>query len=110
MIRVQYGDCRLLVQGHAGQAEYGRDIVCAAVSVLVLTLLRALLEAERVNQVRGLKYQARAGHAGVSCEPTKAVRRLFDFTKKGLDALASRYPQYIRIREGTPHKRALFPK
>lgn len=32
------------VEGHAGQAEHGEDIVCAAVSVLTISILNGLTE------------------------------------------------------------------
>lgn len=45
MIKVTYGSREppsLIIKGHANYAEYGKDIVCAAVSVLFETLVEAL--------------------------------------------------------------------
>lgn len=45
MIRITYSSREppaLTIKGHANYAEYGKDIVCAAVSVLFETLVEAL--------------------------------------------------------------------
>ena len=44
MTRVQYdrAGLRMQMEGHAGAGEYGRDIVCAAESILLLVLERQL--------------------------------------------------------------------
>lgn len=42
MIKVENTKARLTVSGHAGYAEHGKDIVCSAVSILVLTLIESL--------------------------------------------------------------------
>lgn len=56
MIQIRYvetGDSRsLLVEGHAGYAPAGQDIVCAAVSVLTCTLAQCLQEIERKGHIR----------------------------------------------------------
>lgn len=42
MIKVENTKARLTVSGHAGYAEHGKDIICSAVSILVLTLIESL--------------------------------------------------------------------
>lgn len=42
MIRVQRAKNRITIAGHAGYAESGRDIVCAAVSVLTYNLQESI--------------------------------------------------------------------
>ena len=48
MTRVSYDrvGLRMKIAGHANYGEYGRDIVCAAESILMLTLARQLEELE----------------------------------------------------------------
>lgn len=43
MIEAIYDESKgtLTVQGHAGAGEYGRDLVCAAASILVHTAIKA---------------------------------------------------------------------
>ena len=42
MIQVMVRDNEISVKGHAGFAPHGRDLVCAAVSALTLTLAESL--------------------------------------------------------------------
>ena len=42
MIKIESEKDRLRVSGHAGYAEVGKDIVCSAVSILVVTLVESL--------------------------------------------------------------------
>lgn len=42
MIAVEVAENRITVIGHAGYAEPGKDIVCAAVSVLTQNLIKSL--------------------------------------------------------------------
>lgn len=37
MINIKVGNNKVILQGHAGYAEKGQDIICAAVSILVST-------------------------------------------------------------------------
>lgn len=36
--------CGFLVEGHAGYDKYGRDIICASVSVLVINTINSIME------------------------------------------------------------------
>jgi len=42
MIKVKVGKRNILITGHAGYDEYGKDIVCAAVSSVVLCSVEAV--------------------------------------------------------------------
>ena len=42
MIEVKRGTDRITIKGHAGYADAGNDIVCAAVSALAQTLIRSI--------------------------------------------------------------------
>ena len=42
MIKVKVGKRNILITGHAGYDEYGKDIVCAAVSSVVLCSVEAI--------------------------------------------------------------------
>ena len=53
----------LSVKGHAGFAPAGRDIVCAAVSVLVSELSLALEQAAESGEIRVLQNQVQSGKA-----------------------------------------------
>lgn len=64
MIVVNITQTGLTVDGHAGYAETGNDIVCAAVSALAQGLIHSLdaLTDDRIS------YQVRDGHIGIEYE------------------------------------------
>lgn len=64
MIVVNITQTGLTVDGHAGYAETGNDIVCAAVSALAQGLIHSLdaLTDDRIS------YQIRDGHIGIEYE------------------------------------------
>lgn len=64
MIVVNITETGLTVDGHAGYAETGNDIICAAVSALAQGLVHSLnvLTDDRIS------YQIRDGHIGIEYE------------------------------------------
>lgn len=92
MIEAAIGERVLLVRGHAGYDENGRDIVCAAVSALVYTLVGTLEDGGRLGSS-----VLRAGLAVV--EGTGECGREFAMTGQGLRLLARQYPEYISVKE-----------
>ncbi|MBX6377454.1 MAG: ribosomal-processing cysteine protease Prp [Clostridia bacterium] len=87
----------LQVEGHAGYAEYGRDIVCAAVSVLAQTA--ALGCRERL----GLQPRVRQdpGFFSLELEEADRVRAedLLEIVLLGLRAVARSHPDHVTIRD-----------
>ena len=84
-------------KGHAGFAEAGRDIVCAAVSVLTTTCVNAL------ETVAGVKpqVQARSGLMLVSL-PRDAghdAQVIAKSMRQGLRDLREEYPEYLQLTE-----------
>jgi len=87
------------VEGHAGYAEPGADIVCAAASMLAMTLifrLRTLaLPGEIVEEV------AEKGRARVSVRPkgrrSSLFRPVFETVLQGFALLAQQYPGYVAL-------------
>ena len=53
MIRAEYSarELRLQVRGHAGSADPGRDLICAAASALLLALREELLALEEAGRL-----------------------------------------------------------
>ena len=93
------------VEGHAGYAEEGQDIVCAAVSVLLRTAIHSL------SAVPGIKVTADAPERGnvsfrVCMEQTPLqdaaaymLRYARTFLANGFSDLAAEYPDYVSFRE-----------
>ena len=90
MIRAVFSKNRLTVEGHAGYAPKGQDIVCAAVSALVYALIGTLEETENVAEVI-----LRPGYAAVEAKEKTAA---FDLVRCGLTQLADRYPDFVRVK------------
>lgn len=86
------------VKGHAGYAAMGNDIVCAAISVLVQTLL---LHMDYVAE----DYDAQIENGYVWIHGIgKDALASFHTIMTGLAAVAEQHPKYISIKEGCPIK------
>ncbi|WP_370813920.1 ribosomal-processing cysteine protease Prp [Butyricicoccus pullicaecorum] len=86
--------CALHVAGHAGYANKGQDIVCAAVSTLVNTLAGALAAFD----CRGFRAKLQPGDARITCAASGATDVLFYAAVIGLAQLQNTYPNYIQMR------------
>lgn len=86
--------CALHVAGHAGYANKGQDIVCAAVSTLVNTLASALAAFD----CRGFHAKLQPGDARITCAASGVTDVLFYAAVIGLAQLQNTYPNYIQMR------------
>ena len=87
MINIKYDmdNMTLFAYGHAGFAEKGKDIVCAAVSTLIFTLINSapcIYDDEENVYIRMLR---------------KKDRAIFETILKGLSLLAISYPENITL-------------
>ena len=82
------------VRGHAGYAAMGNDIVCAAISVLIQTLV---MHMENVTEEWVAFIEN--GYAHVQGKGEKAVTS-FETILTGLIAIENQYPQHIMIDRG----------
>ena len=102
MIEIIYHPREYLVtvRGHAGSAEEGRDLVCAAVSALTETLECNLVLMEARGAVRFERREGGKGNAALRVTPRTRyrhiVRMVFDTICVGYDFLAGEYPEFIR--------------
>lgn len=97
MIQIDYrrdGDRhQLTVEGHAGQDERGRDIVCAGVSALSFALLGYLAKCgAEIGRLSG-----GSGSIEVDCTGKEQVAAAFGVAVTGYEQIAERYPQYVEI-------------
>ncbi len=83
--------------GHAGYAEEGQDIVCAAVSILTTTCANAL------ESVAGITPQVEASSGKMNLSlPDHAGRDaqvILQTMRQGLRDLAEEYPRYFQLIE-----------
>ena len=100
MIRVHYaedeGSHELSVDGHAGYAEHGRDIVCAACSGITFALLAYLEEnQEHLTDVSGQIVEP--GRFYIACKGTEKIATAFHMALLGLRKISSQYPDHVSI-------------
>ena len=96
MIRAVFADKEITVQGHAGYAPKGQDIVCAAVSALVYALIAALEERDNLRET-----VIRTGYAAIRAKEKDTA---FDVIRGGLRQIAARYPAYMTVETGAETK------
>lgn len=80
----------LTVKGHAGYGEYGKDIVCAAVSTLVSTLACYLTNSKTAL----LRFEEGYGELRSS---DKKDHEFFFFVFEGIKRISELYPKNVSV-------------
>lgn len=82
------------INGHAGFAAAGKDIVCAGVTALVQTLLLSL---ESLTDDK-VQYDISPGKADIYYRDlSKSGKLLMDSFFIGIQEISSEFPQYVQI-------------
>ncbi len=88
---------RLTLDGHAGFADYGNDIVCAAVSMLVINTVNSI---ERFTD-DGMRLDSNEEKGFIDCSFPQGLSHdgslLMDSAALGLAAIADQYPDNVSI-------------
>lgn len=93
--------CLIHAKGHAGYAEYGKDIVCAGVSTLLFTF--AVYAAEQADGKRvNIETDLADGDmsvaiCGADMTALPVFEQAYDTIMSGLRLLEVKYPDYIKI-------------
>lgn len=90
------------IEGHSGQAEKGKDLICSAASILAYTVAKYV---EYVEKAEGLLLKPRIeiedGHMLIVAKPTEKylaeVLNAFFVAEVGFHLLAENYPQHVDI-------------
>lgn len=91
------GDVKhLLVEGHSGSAEKGKDIVCAAVSAVVIGAVNCLDDGEGNY---GITVEEGLVEVSVSPDRSSHDRVVLEVCRRELSNLADTYPEYIQYQE-----------
>ncbi len=88
---------RFLIEGHAGSGEYGRDVVCAAVSALAINFVNSV-EALCGHE---LWHEARNGYLDVRVTEDEPTQWLAKSLRVGLVGMAKEHARYLRVQENT---------
>lgn len=84
----------IVIDGHANYAEYGKDIVCAAVSTLAQTLICSL---EMLTDAH-IKTIITDGYIKIVIEESsEGVQLLVDSFFIGIEGVAAAYPEYVKV-------------
>lgn len=100
MINIAYdGGYSLQIDGHAGQAPKGQDLVCAGASTLLFSLAE-YLERNR-DRCESLHISLKSGQGCVAAHPNaefkKEAHAAFLTVIAGYKHLAHTFPEYIRF-------------
>ena len=93
---------RLEVEGHADYAETGKDIVCAAASMLTGALAGALEEAEERGRCEFKAKQTEKGSfiwADAAAGSRQEIKAYFKMAVTGFKMLQEQYAGHVTIRE-----------
>lgn len=93
---------KYVVKGHAGYDDYGKDIVCAAVSVLAQTGINALESICKID----VKYKEADGYLSVAIPENlnSLVRQNAEIILQtvivGIQGIIDSYPEYVTLEYG----------
>ncbi|WP_343085020.1 ribosomal-processing cysteine protease Prp [Blautia producta] len=94
LIVVKINEERITITGHARYAEEGKDIVCAAVSVLAQTLIRSIEWLTKDD----ISYSFGNGIADMRFKNLSEIsKKLVDSFFIGICMIANQYPENVTI-------------
>ena len=94
MIAVSVRKDKITVSGHAGYAEAGKDIVCAGVTALTMSLVKSLNDLTDDK----IEYEISPGRVDIHCgNLSEAGMLLVDSFFIGVCSIADEFPDYVRI-------------
>lgn len=104
LLRSGDSDLGFEIKGHAGSAEYGRDLVCAAVSSIVTYIINSLVEAADMGD--DLEYKLESGYAYLKLNKLKSdsdnkglltAKVMLKGFRLNMEQLEKQYGKYIKI-------------
>ncbi len=100
MIKVRLtknGDClnKITISGHANYDEFGKDIVCASVSSIVITTINILLSLDKDS----ISYDDTKGLIIDILKDDDTTKKIINVLVSNLLELERAYPKNIQIKE-----------
>ena len=97
MILVNVEKKKIEIKGHALYADYGKDIVCSAVSSIVITTINGIISIDN----EAIYYENKNVKLVLEIKKDDLVtRKLIDNMVELLTELSKNYPKNIKIKEG----------
>ena len=92
----------MVLNGHAGQADIGHDIVCSSCSILAYTVAQIVKVEEREGSLKSKPVIVLdKGSAVISCEPKpekyNELLHAFYYAEVGYTLLAHNYPHFVEL-------------
>ena len=81
------------ISGHADFADYGKDIVCSAVSSIATTTINNIIALDN----KAITYSANEGDILITNNDSEMASKLLDNMVMMLEDLAKDYPKNIKI-------------
>ena len=101
---------RLDINGHAGQADIGKDVVCSAASILAYTLAQTMLYLHKQGWLKSKPcVTLKSGRGTICCHPkdeffNECLMAFFQ-AEVGYSLLSENYPKYVELKMfGDPEK------
>ncbi|WP_069873521.1 ribosomal-processing cysteine protease Prp [Fusibacter sp. 3D3] len=91
---------KLRLSGHANSDEYGKDLVCSAVSTLAQTVANAIEQIGKVPE-KSLGLKVNNGHLSLSIEQayrSETTNIIFETFIVGIEGIEGTYPEYVKLR------------
>ena len=96
MIKVYREQNKIIIKGHADYDDYGKDIVCASVSSIVITTVNAILEIYRDAVI----YKEEKDILTIELlKQDEIIIKLINNMINLLKELSNNYPKNIKVRE-----------
>ena len=97
MIKVSYKEKRIVITGHAGFAETGKDIVCASVSSIIYTTVNGILQ---INP-KSILFRDERDVMTITIQSTDNITiTLINNMVELLQEVERQYPEMIKISKG----------
>ena len=96
MIKVYREQNKIIIKGHADYDDYGKDIVCASVSSIVITTVNSILEIDRDAVI----YKEEKDILTIELlKQDEIIIKLINNMINLLKELSNNYPKNIKVRE-----------
>src|SRR5574344_269905 len=95
-VKVSFKDnliSKVSILGHADYEEYGKDIVCSAVSSIVTTTINDILTLDS----SAISYDSKEGNVLITNKDNKLADKLLKTMLNTLSELSEAYPENIKI-------------
>ena len=94
MIKVTIENNKISVKGHANYEDYGKDIVCASVSTLVISTINNIIDIDKDS----IKYEELENEIKIERKNNnEIVEKLINNMVLMLESLEKDYPKNIKI-------------